>query len=130
MLCVCMRKFVVTTNSNHGLHVYPNLGAGMVLTGIDQLWPVDITYIRLLEEFVYLAVILDTDSRKGIGWALCRTLQATLNVEAMKMALARRRPAPGLVHHSDRGVQYASDDYVRMQNRHEMIPSMSRPANP
>ena len=130
LLCVRKRKFIVTTNSNHGLHVYPNRAAGMVLTGIDQLWLADITYIRLLEEFVYLALILDAYSRKGIGWALGRTLEATLTLEALKMALARRRPAAGLVHHSDRGVQYAASDYTDLLNSSGIVISMSRKGNP
>lgn len=130
LLCVRKRKFVVTTNSNHGLRVYPNLAAGMVLTGVNQLWRADITYIRLLEEFVYLALILDAWSRKGIGWALGRTLEATLTIEALKMALATRRPAPGLVHHSDRGVQYAASDYTDLLQGHGIVISMSRKGNP
>jgi putative transposase len=130
LLCVRKRKFIVTTNSNHGLHVYPNLAAGMGLTGIDQLWLADITYIRLLEEFVYLALILDAYSRKGIGWALGRTLEATLTIEALKMALARRRPAAGVVHHSDRGVQYAASDYTDLLKSNGMVISMSRKGNP
>jgi len=130
LLCVRKRKFMVTTNSNHGLHVYANLAAGMVLTGINQLWLADITYIRLLEEFVYLALILDAYSRKGIGWALGRTLEATLTIAALKMALARRRPAAGLVHHSDRGVQYAASDYTDLLNSNGIVISMSRKGNP
>ena len=130
LLCVRKRKFIVTTNSNHGLHVYPNLAAGRVLRGIDQLWLADITYIRLLEEFVYLALILDAYSRKGIGWALGRTLAARLTIEALKMALARRRPAAGLVHHSDRGVQYAASDYTDLLKSNGMVISMSRKGNP
>lgn len=94
LLCVRKRKFVVTTDSNHGLQVYPNLAAGMVLTRIDQLWLADITYIRLEVEFVYLAVILDAYSRLGIGWALNRTLEATLTIEALHMALRRESPLP------------------------------------
>jgi len=102
----------------------------MKLTGINQLWVADITYIRLHREFVYLAVILDAWSRKAVGWELDRTLAARLAIAALEKALGERKPPPGLVHHSDRGVQYASDDYVRTLSRHEMIPSMSRPANP
>lgn len=130
LLCVRKRKFVVTTNSNHGLHVYPNRAAGMVLTGIDQLWLADITYIRLIEEFVYLALILDAYSRKGIGWALGHTLEATLTIEALKMALVRRQPAAGLVHHSDRGVQYAASDYTDLLKSNGIVISMSRKGNP
>ena len=112
LLCLRRRKFVITTDSNHGLPVYPNRARELVLTGLDQLWVADITYIRLEWEFVYLAVILDAFSRRVIGWALDRTLEASLTLDALRMALAQRRPAPGLVHHSDRGVQYASTDYT------------------
>jgi transposase InsO family protein len=130
LLAVQPRAFVVTTNSQHKLEVYLNLASRMKLTGINQLWVADITYIRLHREFVYLAVILDAWSRKVVGWELDRTLAARLAIAALEKAIAVRKPPPGLVHHSDRGVQYASDAYVRMLNRHEMIPSMSRPANP
>jgi transposase InsO family protein len=102
----------------------------MTLTGINQLWVSDITYIRLRTEFVYLAVILDGFSRKVVGWKLDRTLASRLATEALQQAIAARRPWPGLVHHSDRGVQYASADYIVILRQHGMIPSMSRPANP
>src|SRR5208282_706767 len=98
--------------------------------GINQLWRADITYIRLLEEFVYLAVVLDAFSRRAIGWALESTLEARLAVVALEMAFARRRPAPGLVHHSDQGVQYASHDYVALLETHQVRISMSRRGNP
>jgi putative transposase len=130
LLCVVKRKLVVTTDSGHGLKVYPNRAASMILTGVDQLWIADITYIRLEDEFVYLAVILDAFSRKVVGWELDRTLAARLPMAALEKAIAERKPPPGLVHHSDRGVQYASEDYVRLLGQHQMIPSMSRPANP
>jgi transposase InsO family protein len=130
LLCLRRRKFVVTTNSNHDRPVYPNLARELVLTRIDQLWVADITYIRLEAEFVYLAVILDAYSRRVIGWALDRTLEDELTLAALQMALERRIPAPGLVHHSDRGVQYASQDYTdRLQSR-EITISMSRKGNP
>ena len=90
----------------------------------------DITYIRLQREFVYLAVILDAFSRRVIGWALDCTLAASLAIAALEKAVAERQPPPGLVHHSDRGVQYASRDYVAILRKHQMLPSMSRPANP
>jgi len=105
LLCLRRRKFVVTTDSAHALPVYPNLAGAMTLTGLDQLWVADITYIRLRAEFVYLAVILDAFSRRVMGWALGRTLEDTLTLRALRLALEQRRPAPGLVHHSDRGVQ-------------------------
>jgi transposase InsO family protein len=130
LLGVQPKAFVVTTDSDHDLEVFLNLARRMKLTGINQLWVADITYIRLQAEFVYLAVILDGYSRKVVGWALERTLAARLPIAALEQALAERQPPPGLVHHSDRGVQYASGDYVRLLHKHLMIPSMSRPANP
>ena len=130
LLCLRRRKFVVTTNSNHDRPVYPNLARDMVLTGIDQLWVADITYIRLETEFVYLAVILDAYSRRAIGWALDQTLEDELTIAALRMALERRIPAPGLVHHSDRGVQYASHDYTDLLKTRGITISMSRKGNP
>jgi transposase InsO family protein len=130
LLAVQPRQFVVTTNSDHQLEVYLNLASRMKLTGIDQLWVADITYIRLKTEFVYLAVILDGFSRKVVGWALDRTLASRLASTALEQAIAKRQPPPGLVHHSDRGVQYAAEQYITMLEKHGMIPSMSRPANP
>src|SRR5215831_11752543 len=102
LLCVAKRKFVVTTDSAHGMKVYPNLAGSMILTSIDQLWIADITYIRLEEEFVYLAVILDAYSRRVIGWHLDEGLDASLTISAVRMALRERTVQPGLVHHSDR----------------------------
>ena len=130
LLCARKRKFVVTTNSNHGLRVYPNLAAGMVPTGVDQLWRADITYIRLREEFVFLAVILDAFSRRVIGWALDRTMEEELTLTALRMALKHRNVLPGLVHHSDRGSQYASNDYTDLLKASGIQISMSRKANP
>jgi transposase InsO family protein len=130
LLCVRKRKFVVTTNSNHGRRIYPNLAREMVLTNVDQLWRADITYIRLQDEFVYLAVILDAYSRRVIGWALDRTLEDELTLAALQMAIARRVIHPGLVHHSDRGSQYASNDYTDLLKDHGIDISMSRKANP
>lgn len=130
LLCVRKRKFAVTTDSNHGRKIYPNLAREMVLTGVDQLWRADITYIRLQDEFVYLAVILDAYSRRVIGWALDRTLEDELTSAALRMALARRVVQPGLVHHSDRGSQYASGDYTDLLKEHKIDISMSRKANP
>ena len=130
LLAVQPRAFVVTTDSKHELEVYLNLAKRMKLTGINQLWVADITYIRLQAEFVYLAIILDGFSRKVVGWALERTLATRLPRAALEQAIADRQPPPGLVHHSDRGVQYASDEYVKVLRQHQMIPSMSRPANP
>ena len=130
LLCLRRRKFVVTTDSVHTLPVYPNLARQMTLTDLDQLWVADITYIRLLSEFVYLAVILDAFSRRVIGWALDRTMEDTLTLRALRMALDQRKPAPGLVHHSDRGVQYASGDYTDLLRAHGIVISMSRKGNP
>ncbi|MFI5305085.1 MAG: IS3 family transposase [Nitrospiria bacterium] len=130
LLAVQPRAFVVTTDSDHELEVYLNFASRMKLTDIDQLWVADITYIRLKSEFVYLAVILDRFSRKVVGWALERTLASRLAIAALESAITTRKPPPGLVHHSDRGVQYASGDYVQVLRRYQMIPSMSRPANP
>ena len=130
LLCVRKRKFVVTTTSNHGRKIYPNLAREMVLTNVDQLWRADITYIRLQDEFVYLAVILDGYSRRVIGWALDRTLEDELTIAALRRALARRVVQPGLVHHSDRGSQYASGDYTDLLKEHKIDISMSRKANP
>jgi putative transposase len=130
LLAVQPRSFVMTTDSRHELEVYLNLARRMKLTGINQLWVADITYIRLQTEFVYLAVLLDAWSRKVVGWELGRTLAARLAKAALLEAIASRQPAPGLVHHSDRGVQYAADEYVQVLKQHQMIPSMSRPANP
>jgi len=130
LLCLRKRKFVVTTNSNHGLPVAKNLAQNMDLTGLNQLWVADITYIRLELEFVYLAVVLDAYSRRVIGWALDRTLKAELALAALRMALARRGVKPGLVHHSDRGVQYACGDYVGELNKNGILISMSRKASP
>ncbi len=130
LLCVRKRKFVVTTDSNHGRKVYPNLARDLVPTGVDQLWRADITYIRLREEFVFLAVILDAFSRRVIGWALDRNMEDELTLTALRMALSRRSIQPGLVHHSDRGSQYASNDYTDLLKAHGIDISMSRKANP
>jgi transposase InsO family protein len=132
LLCLRARPFVpVTTDSRHGWRVVPNLARAMVLTGLDQLWVADITYVRLLEEFAYLAIVLDAFSRRVVGWALETHLQASLAVAALAMALAARRPAHGsLIHHSDRGVQYACGDYTARLEAHGIQASMSRVANP
>jgi transposase InsO family protein len=130
LLCLKHRKFVVTTDSHHSHPVYPNVAAGMELTAIDQLWVADITYIRLETEFVYLAVVLDAFSRRVVGWALDQTLEAKLVTTALRRALAERQPAPGLVHHSDRGVQYACGDYTALLQQYPITISMSRKGNP
>jgi transposase InsO family protein len=130
LLCLRRKAFVVTTDSRHNLPVYPNLARGVTPDGVNQLWRADITYIRLRNEFVYLAVVLDAYSRRVIGWALGRTLEAGLAVSALAMALRQRRPAPGLVHHSDRGVQYASYQYTDLLKQRGARISMSRKGNP
>jgi len=130
LLAIRYRKFILTTDSQHEHQVYFNLAARMTLTGVNQLWIADITYIRLQREFVYLAVVIDRYSRKAIGWALDRTLAARLVVAALQQAIERRQPAAGTVHHSDQGVQYACSDYVELLRTHGLVPSMSRPANP
>jgi putative transposase len=130
LLCLRRRKFVVTTDSNHKLRVYPNLARDLKVTGLNQLWIADLTYIRLQLEFVFLAVILDAFSRKVIGWALERTMEATLTIEALKMAIRHGRVEPGLVHHSDRGSQYADSGYIGLLNEHGVQISMSRRGNP
>jgi transposase InsO family protein len=130
LLCVRKRKFVVTTDSNHGRKVYPNLAGEMVVTDVNQLWVADITYIRLQEEFVFLAVILDACSRRVIGWALEPRIEDELTLAALRMALSQRSVRPGLVHHSDRGSQYASIDYTGLLKAQGIGISMSRKGNP
>lgn len=130
LLCLRRRKFLLTTDSGHGFPIYPNLAAEMQLSNVNQLWIADITYIRLETEFVYLAVILDAFSRRVIGWALDRTLEAKLTIAALKMALSRRSRKVGLVHHSDRGIQYAAFDYTSLLAQHGIQISMSRKGNP
>ena len=130
LLAVQPRAFVVTTDSQHQLEVYLNLASRMKLTGVNQLWVADITYIRLHREFVYLAVILDAYSRRCIGWALSRHIDTELALKALRMALETRTVPLGLVHHSDRGVQYAATDYVALLKEHKIQISMSRTGNP
>jgi transposase InsO family protein len=132
LLALRRKAFVpTTTDSRHGWRVVPNLARGMELTGLDQLWVADITYVHLAEAFAYLAIVLDAFSRKAIGWALDVHLRAGLAIAALDMAIALRRPAPGsLIHHSDRGVQYACGDYTALLARHDIQPSMSRVGNP
>ena len=130
LLCLKRRRFVSTTDSGHGLLIYPNLARGMVVDGIDQLWVSDITYIRLRGEFVYLAVILDAYSRRVIGWQISRRIDTALTLDALKMALSIRQVKPGLVHHSDRGVQYAATEYTDLLKEAGITISMSRRGNP
>ena len=131
LLCVVKRAFVVTTDSRHQFRLYPNLARTVVPMAVNQLWVADITYVRLLEEFVYLAVVLDAFSRRVIGWSMASHLQASLAMEALDMALSTREVMPGaLIHHSDRGVQYACGAYVGRLDEAGIQPSMSRPACP
>jgi len=130
LLALRKKRYVLTTDSHHPFAIYPNLVPRLVVNGINQLWVADITYIRLRETFLYLAVILDAFSRKAVGWELGDTLEASLAVAALKRALADRTIEPGMVHHSDRGVQYASHDYVALLESNGFLISMSRTGNP
>jgi putative transposase len=124
------RKFVVTTDSDHDFEVYSNLAQNLRLNDGDQLWVADLTYVRLLGEFVYLAVILDAWSRRVVGWALGRDLRTSLTLRALERAIELRAPRPGLVHHSDRGSQYASVEYVERLEQIGARMSMSRAGSP
>jgi transposase InsO family protein len=130
LLCLRRRKFVVTTDSDHTRPVYPNRAAQLELSGINQLWIADITYIRLEAEFIYLAVVIDAFSRRVIGWALDRTIEDDLALEALRVALEQRGATAGLVHHSDRGSQYASTDYTNLLKASGVAISMSHKASP
>jgi putative transposase len=130
LLAIRTRKFVATTDSRHRFEVYLNLAKRMELTAPNQLWVADLTYIRLAQEFVYLAVVLDAFSRRVVGWAFNRSLRSTVAVDALQQAMKERKPRPGLVHHSDRGVQYASEDYIVLLRKHGATCSMSRVGNP
>lgn len=130
LLALQRRAYVVTTDSQHSLQVHLNVAARLELSGINQLWVADITYIRLRDEFIYLAVLLDRYSRRVVGWSLDRKLTVQLTLPALRQAIANRQPPPGLVHHSDRGIQYAAAEYVSVLQEHNIIASMSRPANP
>ena len=130
LLVKCKRKWLGTTDSRHGFRVWPNLYRDTQPTGINQVWVADLTYVRLRWEFVYLAVILDAYSRRAVGWALSRRLEASLTVGALQSALADRQPPAGCLHHSDRGVQYACDDYVQLLQAAGLRISMSRRGNP
>jgi transposase InsO family protein len=130
LLAIRRRKFIRTTDARHEYPVYMNVAGRLTVTGINQLWVADFTYIRLPREFVYLAVVLDRFSRKAIGWALDRKLTAELGIRALEDAVSRRQPPPGVVHHSDRGVQYCCGEYMAVLEKHQMTASTSRPANP
>ncbi len=130
LLAIGRRKFKATTDSAHGYTVYPNYAQYLQIQAINQLWVADITYLRLGREFVYLAVVLDVFSRRVVGWALRRNLQTSLPLAALEQAITARKPPPGLVHHSDRGTQYASNDYVQRLEAEKIFISMSRPGRP
>lgn len=124
------RRYVKTTDSNHSYPVYPNLIKDLQITEINQVWVADITYIRILTAFVYLAVILDLCSRKAIGYAISRHIDTALSLEALRMAIRNRNPPPGVIHHSDQGVQYAAHDYIDELKKNQFRISMSRKGNP
>jgi putative transposase len=130
LLCHNKPGFVRTTNSDHPYPVYPNLYKQAVITGVDQVWVADITYIRLLNDFVYLAVVLDAYSRRVVGWALSRHIDARLTCCALEAAIADRKPSPGCIHHSDRGMQYAAHEYIEILKRRGFVISMSGKGNP
>lgn len=131
LLCHLKKRFVIrTTDSRHGLPVYPNRLAGVVLTAPDQAWVADLTYIRLRSAFVYLACILDAFSRRCVGWHLARDMTTQLTLAALHQAIAERQPQPGLIHHSDRGGKSASYDYVEQLEQIGAQISMSSVSNP
>ena len=130
LLALRRKKWIATTDSRHRFAVFPNLAPVFEADGVDQMWVADLTYIRLRNEFVYLAVVLDAWSRRVVGWAAGRDLATWLPRQALSDAIAKRKPPPGLIHHSDRGVQYASQEYVSVLEEYQMIGSMSRKAYP
>jgi transposase InsO family protein len=130
LLVVTKRKWVKTTNSVHSYPVYQNLLRELSITGRNQVWVADITYIRVRLEFVYLAVILDAYSRKVIGYSLSKNLDTKLTLDSLNMAIQRRLPQPGIIHHSDQGVQYASHEYIERLNQYGFRISMARKGNP
>jgi putative transposase len=130
LLCKPRRRWVRTTDSRHRYRIYPNLLPRTSVTALNQVWVADITYIRLPTIFVYLAVVLDLFSRKAIGYGLSRQIDSHLSLQALHQALQSRNPPPGVIHHSDRGVQYAADDYVHTLLRGGFQISMARKGNP
>jgi transposase InsO family protein len=132
LLCLKKRFKPQTTDSNHSLRVYPNLAKDLEVSTVNQLWVADITYVRLVQEFVYLAVILDAYSRRCLGWELSRNIDTQLTLNALEKALENRRGTDlsGLIHHSDRGVQYAAQDYMSRLMENNVQPSMGRKGNP
>lgn len=130
LLCLRKKRWIATTDSSHGYRLYPNRAKDLVLTHPNQLWVADITYVRLWSEFIYLAVILDVFSRRAIGWAVRYHLDTRLTLAALEMALATRTVPAGLIHHSDRGVQYAANEYTDLLTKNGIAISMSRRGNP
>jgi len=130
LLCRVKRRWTKTTDSKHGFPRYPNLIKGINISRLNQVWLSDITYIRIRTGFVYLAAVLDAFSRRVIGYAISARLDSSLTLEALHMAIAGRRPDPGVIHHSDQGVQYASTEYVGELERHGFGISMARRGNP
>ena len=124
------KQFVKTTDSNHNHRIYPNLLPEMTIDGLNQVWASDITYIRIANGFIYLAVILDLFSRKNIGWAISKKIDRNLTLDALKMAVKRRRPLRGVIHHSDRGVQYLCNDYINYLTENGFHISCSAKGNP
>jgi transposase InsO family protein len=130
LLCRVKRKYVKTTDSKHGFPRYLNLIKKMLISHLNQVWLTDITYIRIRTGFVYLAAILDAYSRRVIGYAISTSLDTALTLEALRMAVAGRKPGPGVIHHSDQGVQYASEEYTDELKSHGFVISMARTGNP
>lgn len=130
LLCKKQRKWITTTDSRHSFKIYPNLIKDLVVTKINQVWVADITYIRLLNEYIYLAALLDYYSRKAIGYCLSQNIDTQLTLNALRMAIERRKPEAGVIHHSDQGVQYASQEYVNVLKRHGFQISMAGKGNP
>lgn len=130
LLCQVKRKRVKTTNSRHRFPRYPNLIKGVSIRCLNQVWLADITYIRIRTGFVYLAAILDAFSRKVIGYSVSGALDTALTLQALRMAIAGRKPGPGVIHHSDQGVQYASTEYIDELKGHSFLVSMARTGNP
>lgn len=130
LVCKTRRRFVRTTDSAHHYRVYPNLYRDLAVRSMNQVWVADITYIRLLTDFVYLAVILDAYSRRVVGWSLSRRIDTDLTCAALKVAITARWPSWGCIHHSDRGVQYAAQAYIDILEEHGFRISMARKGNP
>jgi len=130
VLCRVKRRWVRTTDSRHGFRRYPNMVKGMAITHLNQVWLSDITYIRIRTGFVYLAAILDAFSRRVVGYAISRSLDTALTLEALRMAIAERHPVTSLIHHSDQGIQYASEEYVKELRSHGFLISMAHAGNP